>query len=142
MRDKVRLPKNTGTGLAVTALRRAVLSAGTAGILVAGAAGLAPGAPASTTNASPTSAPPATVSAPVRLASSGCLLGRAENGNCRGGSINDNKRLNDALKDTGEMYKEAGECAIKGVIKGRGKFWSSQKHAAKCGAKQPHGQFR
>jgi hypothetical protein len=70
-----------------------------------------------------------------------CPLGHAKNGNCRGGSINDNERLNESLEDTGQMYKEAGECAVKGVIKGKAKFWSSQKYAAICGTTKPHGKL-
>jgi hypothetical protein len=70
-----------------------------------------------------------------------CPLGHAKNGHCRGGSINDNERLNDALKDTGGMYKDAAECAAKGVIEGKGKFWPSEAYGAICGTTKDRGKL-
>jgi hypothetical protein len=72
---------------------------------------------------------------------------------CRGGSINDNERLNDSLTDTGGMYKDAGKCAAAGIAGGV----SSQLHSpvpsfgglvkeslvggAVCGSQSPRGKF-
>jgi hypothetical protein len=60
---------------------------------------------------------------------------------CRGGSINDNERLNESVDDTLHMYKDAGECAGKGVVEGKANFWSSQIAAAKCGTTKPEGKL-
>ena len=53
-----------------------------------------------------------------------CVLGHNSSGGCRGGSINDNERLNDALAETGQMYVDAGECAGKAVGKS---LWKNRK---------------
>jgi hypothetical protein len=53
-----------------------------------------------------------------------CPLGHNSSGGCRGGSINDNERLNDALADTGQMYADAAECAGKAVGKS---LWKNRK---------------
>jgi hypothetical protein len=81
-----------------------------------------------------------------------CPLGtrHGKGSGCRGGSINDNKRLNKAVKDTGKMYKDAGECAVKGVAKGLtgsgspsfpGIAGRSLVESAKCGATKPEGKW-
>jgi hypothetical protein len=65
-------------------------------------------------------------------------------GGCRGGSINDNQRLNDAVSDTAKMYRDAGECAIFGVVKGTAEgdpLLGSWVPAAECGSDKPEGQF-
>ncbi len=71
---------------------------------------------------------------------------------CRGGSINDNKRLNESLKDTGQMYKDAGECAGAGLAGGvssqlrspvpsfQGLAANSVPGAIACGASKPQGK--
>ncbi|WP_181779842.1 hypothetical protein [Pseudonocardia pini] len=53
-----------------------------------------------------------------------CPFGHNSSGGCRGGGINDNQRLNDALADTGRMYLDAGECAGKAVGKS---LWKNRK---------------
>jgi hypothetical protein len=65
-------------------------------------------------------------------------------GGCRGGSIDDNQRLNDAVSDTVEMYRDAGECAIVGVVTGTAEgdpLGGSWVPAAECGSDKPEGQF-
>jgi hypothetical protein len=81
-----------------------------------------------------------------------CPLGtrHGKGSGCRGGSINDNERLNQSLKNTGKMYKDAGECAAKGVAKGLTGPGSpsfpiiagrSLVETAKCGATKPEGKW-
>jgi hypothetical protein len=53
-----------------------------------------------------------------------CPFGHNSSGGCRGGGINDNQRLDDALADTGRMYLDAGECAGKAVGKS---LWKNRK---------------
>ena len=59
-------------------------------------------------------------------------------GGCRGGSVNDNKlALNKAIRDTGQMYKDAGECAVVGVVAGTAEgdpMMGSWLPAAECGS--------
>lgn len=65
-------------------------------------------------------------------------------GGCRGGSINDNKRLNNAVSGTVQMYRDAGECAVVGVVTGTAEgdpLAGSWVPAAECGSDKPEGQF-
>ena len=96
------------------------------GLVVAGLTGaVAVGALTSPTSPSPTSSANglAVVEAHVQTVAF-CPLGTLPGGGCRGGSINDNKRLNDSLASTGRMYVDAGECATKAVGKS---LWKNRK---------------
>ncbi|GAA4991242.1 hypothetical protein WHI96_09105 [Pseudonocardia tropica] len=65
-----------------------------------------------------------TVTAPVQTVAF-CPFGTHDGpgSGCRGGGIDDNQRLNDALSDTGAMYVDAGECALKAVGKSLVRSW-------------------
>jgi hypothetical protein len=98
-------------------LLRAAVTAGVAGALAIGASTLPTG----------TSAPEiSTTTAAVRLTGGFCPFGthHGPGSGCRGGSVNNNQRLNDSLRDTGEMYLDAGECAGKAVGKS---LWKNRK---------------
>lgn len=129
-----------------TTLMTRIVAAGATGILAVG--GLAIITPAAHATQSVVPVSIAASTSPIGMASleslpDRCLFGThgGKGKGCRGGSINDNERLNRATKETGKMYKDAGECAIKGVIKGKGKFGPSQLAGARCGTTKPQGQL-
>ncbi|OLL70452.1 hypothetical protein Ae168Ps1_6199 [Pseudonocardia sp. Ae168_Ps1] len=99
-------------------MARGLVVAGLTGVLAAGALGSAPSAPAPL--AAPATAVVEAAVEPVAF----CPFGKNANGGCRGGSINDNERLNRSLADTGLMYKDAAECAGKAVGKS---LWNNRK---------------
>ncbi|MDD7966560.1 hypothetical protein [Actinomycetospora lemnae] len=87
-------------------------------VLVAGSLALGGGFLAAPSASAATPAVgPATAS--VAAVPSWCPLGThsGPGGGCRGGSVNDNERLNRSLAETGRMYADATECALKSVGK-------------------------
>jgi hypothetical protein len=63
---------------------------------------------------------------------------------CRGGSLIDVPAAKRATKDTLHMYKDAGECAGVGVVKGTAEgdpLFDSWAPAAECGSDKPEGQL-
>jgi hypothetical protein len=85
---------------------RGVAALGLAGALAVGVLTTAPQA----------AAPSPVVEAQVQTVGF-CPFGHNKSGGCRGGSINDNQRLNDSLAETGDMYADAAECAAKALGK-------------------------
>jgi hypothetical protein len=104
-------------GRARQGVRRTLTTAGLAGALLLG--GVALPATASAAEA------PAGVAA-SRMVTAWCPFGThsGPGGGCRGGSINDNDRANAAARDTADMYKDAGDCAVKAVGKS---LWRNRK---------------
>jgi hypothetical protein len=138
------------------AIHRMLLGAGTAGVLVVGTLGLPATAWSATPGASVASVSLAASTGPIEAANlhsvpTWCPFGtnHGKGSGCRGGSVNDNKRVNDSVKDTGDMFKDAGECAIEGVAKGveskPKSFWGlakkSEEEGFKCGTKSPRGKL-
>lgn len=120
---------------------RTLLVAATAGALAVGAYSTAEASPSI-----PAAAPSGSIVPSVFSMPSWCPFGThgGAGGGCRGGGIPDNERVNQAFKDTGQEFLDAGECALKGVIQGMATgdpLYGSWRPAAICGSTKPEGQF-
>ncbi|MDT0353948.1 hypothetical protein [Pseudonocardia charpentierae] len=115
--DTVTVPTSAVHARTFGGLRRVLTTAGIAGALLAGGIALPATASAAEMPASHN---------PSLVLAARCPFGThgGPGGGCRGGSINDNARVNRAASDTADMYRDAGECAVKAVGKS---VWRNRK---------------
>jgi hypothetical protein len=150
----------TSAASTTSVVRRALAGAGTAGLLALGLS--LHGVGTATPEASATPAPVTLAGMTVHAVQEGvspaptwCIFGthHGKGSGCRGGSINDNQRLDNAVDNTLNMYKDAGRCAGEGVVKGtaeslgegdptlEGIAANSAADSVECGSETPEGRF-